>query len=165
MAVTQKQLAQVLKLSPTRANELTQEQIFVRDETARNGQVMLFESLKNYFLSKKPTDEGVNYWQEKARHEKAKRELAELKLSKERGESYDALEVETAWLELITDFKQKLIGLGHKVAPRLEGLSSGAICAIIDAELELALKELSSDDDGRAGKQFGAASSDGRGES
>lgn len=146
MAVTQKQLAQALHLSPTRANELTQEKIFVRDEMSRSGQVMLFESLKNYFLSKKSTDEGVNYWLEKARHEKAKRELAELKLSKERGESYDAGEVEAAWLELIADFKQKLLGLGHKISSRLEGLSSGAMCAIIDAEIELALKELTDDD-------------------
>lgn len=45
MAVTQKQLSEALKLSPARINELCDEKILVRDESARNGQVMLFDSL------------------------------------------------------------------------------------------------------------------------
>ncbi|MBD3878687.1 MAG: hypothetical protein SR1Q5_03255 [Quinella sp. 1Q5] len=143
MAVTQRQMAQALKLSATRINELCDEKIIVRDEFSRNGQVLLFDSLKNYFLSKKSTDEGVNYWQEKARHEKAKRELAELKLQKERGEVYDAAEYEATLLEALTEFKTKLTGLGHKLAKRLEGKTSEAICDIIDAEVDVALKELS----------------------
>lgn len=146
MAVTQKQIAGTLKLSPARINELCDEKIIVRDEMARNGQVLLFDSLKNYFLSKKSTDEGVNYWQEKARHEKAKRELAELKLQKERGEVYDAAEYEATLLEALTAFKMKLTGLGHKLARQLEGKSAAEICDIIDAEIDIALKELSGDD-------------------
>lgn len=153
MAVTQKQLSEALKLSPARINELCDEKILVRDESARNGQVMLFDSLRNYFLSKKTTDDGVNFWLEKAKHERAKRELAELKLSKERGESYDAAEVEGTLLELFTDFRNKLIGLGHKLSPQLEGLPAAQMCAIIDAEVELALKELSDDDRPRANQR------------
>lgn len=143
MAVTQKQMAAALKLSATRVNELCDEKIIVRDEFSRNGQVLLFESLKNYFLSKKATDDGVNYWTEKARHEKAKRELAELKLQKERGEVYDAAEYEATLLEALTDFKTKLTGLGHKLARQLEGKSANEICDIIDGEIDIALKELS----------------------
>ena len=143
MAVTQKQMAQALKLSATRINELCDEKIIVRDEFARNGQVMLFESLKNYFLSKKSTDDGVNFWLEKARHEKAKRELAELKLQKERGEVYDATEYEATLLEALTAFKMKLTGLGHKLAKQLEGKTATEICDAIDAEIDLALEELS----------------------
>ena len=143
MAVTQRQMAEALKLSATRINELCDEKIIVRDELARNGQVMLFDSLKNYFLSKKATDDGVNYWTEKARHEKAKRELAELKLQRERGEVYDAAEYEATLLEALTDFKTKLTGLGHKLARQLEGKPSAEICDIIDAEIDLALRELS----------------------
>ena len=109
---------------------------------------MLFDSLKNYFLSKKTTDDGVNYWLEKARHEKAKRELAELKLSKELGESYDASAVEAELAEIFIEFKQKLLGLGHKIVGQLEGLSAGEMCAIIDGEIELALKELTDGYDG-----------------
>lgn len=146
MAVTQKQMARALNLSPTRINELCDEKVIVRDELSRSGQVLLFESLRNYFLSKKPNDDGVNYWTEKARHEKAKRELAELKLQKERAEVYDAAEYEAALLEALTDFKTKLTGLGHKLAKRLEGKNSAAICDIIDAEIDLALKELSGDE-------------------
>ena len=146
MAVTQRQMAQALKLSATRINELCDEKIIVRDETARNGQVMLFDSLKNYFLSKKSTDEGVNYWQEKARHEKAKRELAELKLQKERSEVYDAAEVENTLCECIVVLREQLCVIGHKLAKQLEGKSASQICDIIDSEIDLALRELSGND-------------------
>ena len=145
MAVTQKQMAQALKLSPARINELCDEKVIVRDEFSRTGQVLLFESLKNYFLSKKSTDDGVNYWTEKGRHEKAKRELAELKLQKERGEVYDAAEYENALLEELTTFKTTLTGLGHKLARQLEGKPANEICDIIDNEIDEALKELSHD--------------------
>ena len=146
MAVTQKQMAGALNLSATRINELCDEKIIVRDEFARNGQVMLFDSLRNYFQSKKSTDEGVNYWTEKARHEKAKRELAELKLQKERGEVYDVAEYENALLESLAAFKTTLTGLGHKLARQLEGKTAAEICDAIDAEIDIALKELSGDD-------------------
>lgn len=146
MAVTQRQMAQALKLSAARVNDLCNENILVRDETSRSGQVMLFDSLRNYFLSRKTTDEGANYWLEKARHEKAKRELAELKLQRERGEVYDAAEYEATLLEALTDFKTKLTGLGHKLARQLEGKTSAQICDIIDAEIDQTLKELSFDE-------------------
>lgn len=143
MTVTQRQMASALKLSPTRINELCNENIIVRDETSKTGQVMLFESLQNYFLSRKTTDEGVNFWLEKARHEKAKRELAELKLQKERGQVYDAAEVESFLTEAILVTRNKLSGLGRKLAVQLDGLKAAQISSIIDAEVDDVLKELS----------------------
>ena len=46
MAVSQRQMAEALDLSPTRTNQLLQEGLLVRDEHRTNGQLMLFESLK-----------------------------------------------------------------------------------------------------------------------
>lgn len=143
IAVSQRQMAAAIGLSPTRINELLNEKIMVRDESRVDGRLMLFESLQNYFLSKKTTSDGVNFWNERALHEKVKRELSELKLAQERNELYAAAEVEAVLVEMLIDFRNKLTGLGHKLAPQLEGKTAAQICGIIDSEIELDLKELS----------------------
>ena len=143
IAVSQRQMAAAIGLSPTRINELLNEKIMVRDESRVDGRLMLYESLQNYFLSKKTTSDGVNFWNERALHEKVKREISELKLAQERGEVYAAAEVESVLVEMLIDFRNKLSGLGHKLAAQLEGKSAAAICAAIDSEVEATLNELS----------------------
>ena len=143
MTVSQRQMAAALGLSTTRVNELLNEKVLVRDESRVDGRLMLFESLQNYFLSRKTTSDGVNFWNERALHEKVKREISELKLEQERGEVYKASEVEAVLTEMLIDFRNKLSGMGHKLAAQLEGKTATAICDIIDSEIELNLKELS----------------------
>lgn len=143
MTVSQRQMASAIGLSTTRINELINEGILIRDPSTEQGRLMLLESLTNYLQSRKTTSEGVNFWQERAAHEKAKRELAELKVAERRGELYEASTVEGVLLELLTDFKTKLLGIGHKLATRLEGMTAAQITDIIDAEINNCLEELS----------------------
>lgn len=143
MAVTQSQLARALKVSQPRVNQLIEEGVVIRDESATNGQVMLFESLQNFFLSKNTSGDGVNFWKEKGLHEKAKRELAELKLSKSRAEVYDAATVEGVLVELLTNFRNKLLGLPAKYASRLEGKTRAEIYNEMTTAIEDELTELS----------------------
>lgn len=142
-SVTQRGLAKALGVSAARVNQLIDEAIIIRDESSKAGRVLLFESLENWFLSKKASGDGVNFWKERSLHEKAKRELAELKLSERRGELYEAATVESALIELLTDFRTKLLGLGHKLSPRLEGLTAAQMADALDGEIEIILKELS----------------------
>ena len=130
-------------MSVTRINQLIDEGIVIRDPLSRTGEVMFLESLQNFYQSRKTTGDGVNFWAEKALHEKAKRELTELKLEQERGEVYKASEVEAVLTEMLIDFRNKLSGIGHKLAAQLEGKTATGICAAIDAEIEQALEELS----------------------
>ena len=141
--ITQTEFGKLIGLSQARVNQLVDEQILVRDPTSRSGRLMLIASLRNYDLSKKSTDEGVNYWVEKARHEKVKRELSELKLRQAAGELYEASIVEAVLIEILTDFRNKLLGIGHKLALRLENKTASAICAAIDAEIIDNLEEIS----------------------
>lgn len=143
VTVTQRQLSRALQLGTTRINQLIDEGIVIRDETSRSGQVMLLESLKNYYLSKNVSGDGVNFWKERGLHEKAKRELAELKLSKSRGEVYEAATVESVLVELLTNFRSKLLGLPAKYSPQLEGKSRAEIYDVLTAALEEELTELS----------------------
>ena len=141
--VTQRQLSRALNLGTTRINQLIDEGIVVRDETSRSGQVMLFESLQNYFLSKNVTGDNVNFWKERGLHEKAKRELAEVKLAKTRGELYESSTVESVLVELLTNFRNKLLGLPSKYARQLEGKSREEIYNALTLAVEEELAELS----------------------
>ena len=141
MTVTQAFMGKVLGLSQGRISQLLDEGILIRDEESR--QVRLVESLRSYYLSKNATGDGVNFWKERGLHEKAKRELAELKLSERKGELYESATVERVLSELFINFRNRLQGMGHKLAGRLEGLTAAQISDIIDFEIEDNLEELS----------------------
>ena len=141
--VSQTQLGRALGISKQRINQLIDEGVVIRDEQSKIGEVMLFESLQNFFLSKNPTGDGVNFWKEKGLHEKAKRELAEVKLAKTRGELYEATTVETAFIEMLSILRTHLLGLPSKMAPQLEGKSRVDIYNILATEIEEKLKEMS----------------------
>lgn len=140
--ITQSEFGKLFGITQQRVSQLCDEQILVRDETSRSGKILFFESLKSYLLSKKSTEQGVNFWTEKSLHEKAKRELAELKLKERQGELYEADTVERVLADLLTDFRNKLLGIGHKLASQLENLPAAKICDIIDAEVIANMKEL-----------------------
>lgn len=146
MAVTQRQMSAALGLGTTRINQLIDEGIIVRDETSRSGQVMLFESLRNFFLSRNANlgngADTVNFWRERGLHEKAKRELAEVKLAKTRGELYEASTVERVLSEILTNFRSKLLGLPSKYAAQLDGKSRSEIYDMLTTAIEENLTEL-----------------------
>lgn len=143
MTVSQSALSKALGVTPSRVNQLIQEKIVVRDESDKGGAVMLFDSIRNYYSSKKVTEEGVDYWKEHGKHEKAKRELAELKLEKEKGKLYEAKTVELAMTEQLVMLRTKLLGIPTKLAAVLEGKDKGAIFDILNAEIEENLSEMS----------------------
>ena len=155
LTVSQTTLGKILGLTQGRISQLLTEGILVRD--AESQQPRLHDSIKNYYLSKNATGAGVNYWSEKALHEKAKRELAELKVEQRKGNLYDAAEVESELTEWITEFRNKLLAIGHKLCRRLEGKNAAQICEIIDAEIYDCLTELSQNiEDGK--EQFANSS-------
>ena len=142
MTVPQTFLAKVLGVTQGRISQLLAEGIIGRDE--ESGRPRFHESIKNYYLSKNASGAGVNFWTEKALLERAKREMAELKLAQRKGELYIASEVEQELAEWLVEFRTKLLGLGHRLARQLEGKNATAICEIIDAEITDCLEELSS---------------------
>ena len=149
--VTQTQLGKILGVTQQRVNQLIDEKIVFRDESSKGGAVMLIDSLREYYLSKnasKDEGESVNFWRERARNEKAKRELNELKLSRARGELYDADIVESTICESLTNFRNKLLGLPNKLAPQLVGKTAGQINEILTEEIEDVLNELANNLEG-----------------
>lgn len=145
LTCTQTLLSRALGLSTARVNQLIDLGVVIRDEKDPSGGVMLFQSIKNYYQSKSATDDrnDADFWQEKGRHERAKRQLAELKLAKEEGRIYSASVVENVMIEQLAGLRTHLSGLGVKLAPLLVGKTTAEIASIIGSEVEERLEELS----------------------
>ena len=144
ITTTQSEMARVLGLTQPRVHQLVQDGIIEKDET---GAVLLVDSLKNFYKSKQgetgDLGDETDYWTEKALHEKAKRELAEIKLAKIQNNIYDAKTVEMVMIEMFTTLRTQLLGLPNKLAPQLEGKSKEEIYEFITREIEDKLSELS----------------------
>ena len=139
---TQAKLARYLSLSKARVTQLVDEKVVIRDESDAKGKILAFDSVRNYYLSQQAGDSGVNFWKEKALHERAKRELAELKLRERRGELYEAGVVESVMIEHLTNFRTKLLGLPSKIAAALPADIRGEVYDTLTAEIENCLDEL-----------------------
>ena len=143
MAVSQRQMAAALELSTTRINQLIDEGLLIRDESTANGRLLLFESLKTYFLSKNTGNEELSYTVERAKLTKAKRELAELKLAKAKGNLYEAQVVEDAFTTMLTILRKNLLTIPAKYSRQLEMKSAEEIYDALNEEITACLTELS----------------------
>lgn len=143
LTTTQKNLSKALGLTPQRITQLIGEKIIIRDEEDTSGGVYIFESVKNYYSAKTSDGGDLNYWDEKARHERIKRETSELKLAKLQHEMYDAKTVETVMLEQNITVRTKLLNVAGKLSGELENRPKEEIYKILTEEMEEILQELS----------------------
>lgn len=149
ITVSQVNLAKALGITAVRVSQLIQEGIVIRDDDDSRGGVFLLQSVRNYDRMKgtgSQTDENgesIDYMAEKARHEKVKREISELKLAKAEARAYDARTVELVLTEMLSNLRTQLLGLPSKLAPMLEKKSKGKIYEVMTREIEEKLSELS----------------------
>ena len=138
-------MGKALGITQQRVHQLIDEGVVIRDETSPGGAVKVIESIKNYYKVKSHNEapEEVDLMTERARHEKAKREIAELKLAKLQGSAYDAKTVELVMTEMASNLRTQLLGLPSKLAPILEDHKKEEIYEILTKEIEEKLSELS----------------------
>ena len=143
LTTTQTEMARVLGISQQRVSQLLQEEVMAVDD---DGGLLVVESLKNFYkLRKGPASSGEepDYMEEKALHERVKREIAELKLAKMENSVYDAKTVELVMTEQLSNLRTQLLGLPSKLAPIIEGKSKEEIYETMTREIEEKLMELS----------------------
>lgn len=146
ITVSQTNLGKALGITTPRVNQLIKEGIVFRDDNDTNGAVFLVRSVQAYTAmtaKNTPSDEDVDYMEEKGKHEKVKRELAELKLAKEEANAYDAKTVELVMIEMLSNLRTQLLGLPSKLAPILENQPKEAVYSRMTEEIEAKLAELS----------------------
>lgn len=139
-------MADLLGYTRQRINQLAREGVL---EKQAPGRFLLKLNIKKYLdfiRTGQITDEEATaqYWEEKALHEKAKREMAELKLAKLKNQLHDARDIEMVMTNMLVTFRNRILAIPQKIAPKIIGMENLAeISEAISAELNEALTELS----------------------
>nr|WP_278429990.1 hypothetical protein [Brevibacillus laterosporus] len=145
MVFTTKQLSEIFDLSARRVQQLAEEGIFVRE---KRGKYRAIESMRNYirFLQNNNSDSesDVDYYEEKALHERAKREKAEIEVALLKGHMHKAEDVAAVMNDMVASCRAKLLSLPTKLAPSLLGKDDVShVRELISKEIREALDELS----------------------
>ncbi|WP_198002997.1 hypothetical protein [Selenomonas sp. FOBRC9] len=147
ITVSQTNFARAIGVTAGRVNQLIQEGVVLRDDKDARGGVYLVQSIRNYDALKNgnggTNDDDPDYISEKAKHERVKRELSELRLAQNEASVYDARTVEMVMIEMLSNLRAQLLGLPAKLAPVMEGRSKDDIYQTLIAEIEEKLSELS----------------------
>lgn len=143
LTTTQTEMARALGISQQRVSQLLKDDVMVRD---KSGAVLVIESLKNFYnvrTSEGGDGEELDLNVEKAKHERTKREIAELKLAMMENKVYSAKVVELVLTEMLSNLRTQLLGLPSKLAPLLEKKKKEKIYEVMTKEIEEKLAELS----------------------
>lgn len=142
----------------------------IRDRTIRDladkgilrrdshGKYLFWQSTKNYIVALKIANKAANAGksgardsiddtsldldEEKAQHERLKRQVTEIKLQLIRGQVHKAEDVEAVMTDMFAKFKSKITALPSKLAKQLEGKPRTEIQRILKADIDNALTEL-----------------------
>lgn len=142
-------LAKLFGFTRQRINQLGKEGIL---EKQAPGRWPLMKNVQRYidYLrtgakdSEEEDEAKVKYWEEKALHERARREIAEIKLAKLKNQMHDAADVEFVMTNMLVTFRNRILAIPDKLAPRLLGVKNlYEISETIRQELQEALMELS----------------------
>ncbi len=148
ITVSSKVLSEIIGVSDRRVRQLGEEGIFVR---AAKGRYKLAESVRNYILTLKLTndsnnipsvDDELDLEQEKAKKERINRLIAELKLAKMKGEVHSSKDVENVMTDMLSSFKSRLMNLPAKVSPIITDRDTGYINDYLTNEILNILMEL-----------------------
>lgn len=139
VTVTQSEMGRAIGVTRQRIGQLVQDGTFKTDE---NGNLLLVENLRRFY-SESDDDGEADFNKEKALHEKAKREIAELQLRKMKKQAYSARVVEYVMTEMLSNLRTQLLGLPSKLAPMMEGKAKDDIYTTMTTEIEEKLSELS----------------------
>lgn len=139
----------LLGVTDSRVRQLAREGVLTR---ASKGRYLLYESVRNYIKTLKiqsdmkngGNGEGeIDYEEEHAKLERAKRQQAELKLALMKGELHKGTDVELVMNDMLASVRGKLLNLPSKISPRVAMKSdTGTIQRILTEEIHEALYEL-----------------------
>ena len=152
ITVPSKTLEALFGVKDRTIRDLADKGIVARDS---HGKYLFWNSAKGYITAlkianagkahQKPVDgEEILDWEdEKAQHEKIKRQITEIKLQLIKGQVHKAEDVEAVMTDMFTKFRSKMTALPSKLAKKLEGKQRAEIQRILKEEIDNALVELS----------------------
>ena len=150
VTVSAQRMGDILGVGDRMVRYLAEEGVLKRNS---HGKYLLVASVKNYILTlkiSKPTsaeteknEEPLSWEDEKAKHEKLKRQITDLKLQVLKGQLHKSEDVERVVNDMLAKFKSKMEAMPAKLARKLEKKSKTQILEILQDEIRSALEELS----------------------
>lgn len=141
LIISQSEMAKILKVTQQRISQMRKNDEVVCDE---NGKILLVQSLEQiYNKNNQNSCENVSFEEERALHEKAKREIAELKLGELKNDLHKTADIVYLVGNMVIVFRRTLLALPSKMATSLAGKTPEDINEILTKEINRALKELS----------------------
>ncbi|MGG4497690.1 hypothetical protein [Brevibacillus reuszeri] len=113
--VSTSELAMIVGKSPQWIRQLTRENVLVQ---VSRGKYALGDAVQAYMrhIEGESTDGKVSLRDEKAEHERIKKEIAQLELDEMRGNLHTTQDVQEAWADLIVEFRKRLVSLPPRLS-------------------------------------------------
>ena len=142
ITVPSKTLEALFGVKDRTIRDLADKGIVARDS---HGKYLFWNSANAGKAPQKSVDgeEILDWEEEKAQHEKIKRQITEIKLQLIKGQVHKAEDVEAVMTDMFTKFRSKMTALPSKLAKKLEGKQRAEIQRILKEEIDNALVELS----------------------
>lgn len=151
LLVSSKVLESLFDVKDRTIRDLADKGILKRDS---HGKYLFWNSVKSYITALRLVNAGksntktdddeysLDLDDEKARHERLKRQITEIKLQLIKGQVHKAEDVEAVMMDMFARFKSKMTALPSKLAKRLEGKTRTEIQRILKTDIDNALVEL-----------------------
>lgn len=120
--ISTSEMALIVGKSPQWIRQLTRENVLTQ---VGRGKYSLGEVVQDYIkhVEGESSDGKVSYRDEKAEHERVKKEIAQLELEEKRNNLHSTTDVQDAWGALLVNFRERLTGLPPKLANKLAYLT------------------------------------------
>lgn len=153
LLVSSKVLESLFGVKDRTIRDLADKGILKRDS---HGKYLFWNSTKSYITALKVANAGksntrtdddnssLDLEEEKAQHERLKRQITEIKLQLIKGQVHKAEDVEAVMTNMFVRFKSKMTALPSKLARKLEGKTRTEIQGILKTDIDNALVELAS---------------------
>jgi len=142
--VNAQELANLLACTPQYIYLLAKQGILVKEGPSQFPLVENIQKYLQYLLKSEKGSDKTSYWAEKSLHERALRQMSELRLKKLHDKLHDAEAVEVVMNDMMAFFRKRTLAIADEVAPKIVGITSPAeICDILTDAVKEALSDMS----------------------
>lgn len=142
--VSSQELANILGLTVRHVNRLAQEGMLVKEGPSQFPLAENIQKYLQYCLGSKKRDDKTSYWAEKAKHERALRQMSEIRLEQMNNKLHDAKTVEAVMDDMMAFFRKRTLAVADETSSKLVGIKNPAeVCDILTDAINKALDDMS----------------------
>jgi len=142
--VNAQELANLLGCTTQYVYMLTKQGILVKEGPSQFPLAENIQKYLQYLLKSEKGGDKTSYWAEKSLHERALRQLSELRLKKLHDKLHDAKAVEAIMNDMMSYFRKRSLAIADETPSKLVGITNPAeICDILSDAVKDALSDMS----------------------